>query len=106
MEGIKMNVEEAMELIEAKPNLIIVDIRSSQEYASGHIAGAVSIPITNSKLLLVNLRPTDEILVYCKSGFRSGSAKELLNKKGYENVYHMPGGIEAWKKAGYPITEE
>jgi rhodanese-related sulfurtransferase len=101
-----MNVEEAMNLIEAKPNLIIVDVRSSQEYASGHIAGAVSIPITNSKLLLVNLRPTNEILIYCQSGFRSASAKQLLNKKGYERVHDMLGGIAAWKNAGYPITEE
>lgn len=101
-----MNVEDAMKLIETKPNLVIVDVRSSQEFASGHIDGAVSIPITNSKLLLANLRPTDEILVYCQIGFRSASVKQLLNKKGYENVYDMLGGIVAWKNAGYPITEE
>jgi rhodanese-related sulfurtransferase len=96
-----VTVEQALNLIDTNPNLIIVDVRTSQEYVSGHIAGALNLP----ENLTDHLSPADEILVYCKSGVRSAAAQQLLNANGYEKVYNMLGGIDAWINAGYPVIE-
>ena len=100
-----ISVEQARSLIETKPNLVIVDVRTPEEYATGYIEGAVNLCVEcDAQLLLDNLNPEDEILLYCRTARRSANAMRILNDNGYEKVYNMLGGIVAWKDAGYPIV--
>ena len=101
-----ISVEQARSLIESKPNLVIVDVRTPEEYATGHIERAVNLcSECNAQLLLDNLNPEDEILLYCRTARRSSNAMRILNENGYEKVYNMLGGIVTWKDAGYPVVE-
>lgn len=92
-----ITAKEAKEKIDSENDVIILDVRTKEEYSEEHIAGAILMPydsITNEKPdLLPNLDA--EILVYCRSGRRSAVAAESLVRLGYTNVYDF-GGIIDW----------
>lgn len=68
---------------------IIIDVRSKQEYASGHIKGSVNIPVDQIATQINKLKDKNKtIITCCASGMRSGSAKMILKSKGYNNVYN------------------
>lgn len=92
----KITAEEAKEIIDLE-EVIILDVRTPQEYEEGHIDGALLIPDYDLKSLAEsNLPDKDEkILVYCRSGNRSKSATNILIDMGYRNVYDF-GGIINW----------
>ena len=78
---------------------IIVDVRSSQEFAEGHIEGAINIPeyeIKNNVENILNDKDK-EIIVYCSSGVRSLKARKKLAKLGYNNEYNLYQGLENWQ---------
>jgi rhodanese-related sulfurtransferase len=101
-----ISIEQARRLIEAKPNLVIVDVRTKEEYATGYIVGAINLCVEcDLRLLLDNLNPNDEILLYCKTGRRSANALRILKDNGFEKISNMVGGITAWRNADYPLVE-
>lgn len=73
---------------------VIVDVRTNDEYESGHIKGAVNVPV--SEIKSIDISKDKKIVVYCRSGSRSNTAAKELIKLGYEKVYDM-GGINDWK---------
>lgn len=93
----KITAEKAKQMMEEDTDIVVVDVRTPEEYAEGHIDGAVLIPnetISDSKPdLLPDLDA--EILVYCRSGARSAQAAKKLVKMGYVNIYDF-GGIILW----------
>ncbi|MGD2200599.1 MAG: rhodanese-like domain-containing protein [Candidatus Bathyarchaeota archaeon] len=95
-----VSVEEAMTLIEEKPGLVILDVRTGSEFQDGHIEGAINIPVGELDQRLSEISPNDEYLVYCRTGNRSTTAVEIMKEKGYLMIYHMDGGITAWTQAG------
>ena len=100
-----ISIEQAILLIETRPDLVIVDVRTPEEYETGYIEGAVNICVTcDAQELLDNLNPDDEILLYCRTGSRSATAARILNENGYHKVYNMLGGITAWRNAGYTVV--
>lgn len=81
---------------------LLVDVRTPEEYADGHIAGSVNIPLAELGNQL-SLIPQDiPVIVYCRSGSRSAQAATLLKDAGYTNISDM-GGIVGWVDAGYPV---
>ena len=89
--------DEAKKMMETDDGHVIVDVRRADEYASGHIPGAILIPNeTIGKEKPVELSDLDQIiLVYCRSGNRSSQAAKKLADLGYKNVYDF-GGIMSW----------
>jgi len=87
------------------PNLVILDVRSQYEYYMGHLYGAVLIPYDELETRINELEEhkDDEIIVYCRSGYRSTIASEILANHSFTKVYNMLGGILAWMDAGYPV---
>lgn len=74
----------------------LVDVRMPDEFASGHVPGAVNIPLHELTSRLAELGPTStKVVVYCRSGSRSASALKSLQRAGYANVYDM-GPATAW----------
>jgi rhodanese-related sulfurtransferase len=100
-----ITAEEAKKLIDSTPNLTIVDVRTDTEYNSSHIPGAINICVCDPNNLLSNLNPNDEILVYCKTGLRSSAALSFLNEHGFNKVYNLAGGLDAWTNADYPTVD-
>jgi rhodanese-related sulfurtransferase len=81
---------------------LLIDVRTPEEFATGHIPGAVNISVQSLPDRL-NEIPTDEtIVVYCRSGNRSATATDILVNAGYTPVYDL-GGIQDWVIAGYPV---
>jgi phage shock protein E len=75
---------------------MLIDVRSPQEFAGGHIEGAVNIPVQELGGRVDELgEKTGEIVVYCQSGGRSATAKRLLESRGFANVHDL-GGIARW----------
>ena len=87
------------------PNLIILDVRNPPEYNLGHLYDAILIPYDEleEKIHEIEVYKNTEIIVYCKSGYRSQLASEILVEDGFIKVYNMHGGILAWIDADYPI---
>lgn len=76
-------------------NVILLDVRSKQEYEEGHLAGSINIPLYEIDKNLEKLPDKKCILlIYCTSGHRSKQAKEKLENLGYENVYHLKNGLD------------
>jgi rhodanese-related sulfurtransferase len=96
-----VTIEEAKTLIESKPNLIILDVRTQGEYDDGHIEGAILIPVSELEGRLDELSRDKETLVYCRTGNRSSNAVTILEKNGFTKIYHMYNGINGWIQAGY-----
>lgn len=68
---------------------IFIDVREADEFARGHVNGALNIPLSelmNNRTLKQDIPKDSEIIVYCRSGSRSTLAMQLLNKMGYTNV--------------------
>jgi rhodanese-related sulfurtransferase len=78
----------------------IIDVRTSAEYATGHIAGAINIPIGN---LVADRLPAGPILTTCSMGGRGGRAADLLARAG-RTALSIDGGTKAWAAAGLPIV--
>ena len=93
----RISMEEANKMMEADDGHVIVDVRTEEEYASGHIPGAICIPNeTIYKDRPSELPDLDQIiLVYCRSGNRSKRSARMLYEMGYTNVYEF-GGIIDW----------
>lgn len=93
----KITAEQAKERMDSGDDIVIVDVRTEDEYAQGHISGAILIPNETIGTEMPDALPdTDqEILVYCRSGSRSAKASKKLIEAGYTNVYDF-GGIIDW----------
>ncbi len=87
-----------------KPDVMIVDVRTPAEYAEGHIAGAVNLPLQTIESWYKDLPKDKPVYLYCRSGNRSQQAAEFLKKKGFSNVYNEQGGIIAWTQRNYPLV--
>jgi rhodanese-related sulfurtransferase len=96
---------EASAQIKDRKNLQLIDVRTGAEYAEGHLAGAKLIPVQEIEARLSEIDKSKPVLLYCRSGHRSGTALKILQDHGYADAKHMQGGINAWKSAGLPVTK-
>jgi rhodanese-related sulfurtransferase len=88
----------AAELAEklAEGKKILIDVREPYEFASGHVKGAVNIPMGQLGAKVGKFKTDAEMYVICASGSRSSSAVGALKRAGYENVFNVKGGTSRW----------
>jgi rhodanese-related sulfurtransferase len=102
------NVAEVKRRGDAGEKFLLVDVREDNEWARGHVPGAVHL----SKGIIerdIEQRVPDtsaKIILYCGGGFRSALAAENLQKMGYTNVESMDGGWKGWVEAGLPTATD
>jgi rhodanese-related sulfurtransferase/DNA-binding HxlR family transcriptional regulator len=86
-------------------DLIIIDVRPTAEYAAGHIAGAVSIPIDRLARQLRGLPPDVDVVAYCRGPFCvfADNAVRLLRRRGWR-ARRLEDGFPEWRRAGLPVT--
>jgi len=106
---VDISVIQAKEMIEENQDVIILDVRDPDEYNSGHIEGAISIPLIELDCesclqKMLNQHKEENIIVYCKTGVRSKEACNILLNSGFNHVYNIEDGINAWNDAGFPIS--
>jgi rhodanese-related sulfurtransferase len=81
---------------------ILIDVREMPEYQRAHIAGAMLVPLSAFDPKRI---PRDgiKVVLQCAVGARSASACAYLQAQGFENLYNLRGGLQAWSQAGLPI---
>ena len=94
--GIKdLNIEQFKKIINSE-KVILIDVRTEEEYNKGHINGAILIENyeIEYKIRKLEISKQDKIIVYCGSGMKSKNAQQILINMGYENVYNVKNGIQ------------
>ena len=82
--------------LEAEDKFLLIDVREPSEYDAGHIQGAQLIPLGKIKSGDFSLDKNADIVLYCRTGHRSGIAASILDGKGFTNVKHLEGGVTKW----------
>lgn len=92
-----ITAEEAKKRLDSEKEIILIDVRTKEEYDTGHIKGSILIPVDNLKEEAAKTLTDKEavIFVYCRSGNRSKTAANILGDLGYKKVYNL-GGIINW----------
>jgi rhodanese-related sulfurtransferase len=96
---------EAESLIQSQKDLVIIDVRTQEEFAEGHIAGAQNVNF-NSPTFAEKMQAFSgkKVLVHCASGGRSTRALAVLAEMPFEKVYHLNKGFNAWVESGKPVS--
>jgi rhodanese-related sulfurtransferase len=86
---------------------IILDVRTPEEIAGGHIANAQTVDVNDRSFTKkIRLLPKDrEVYVYCRSGKRSLRAAGILRKNGFTRIYNLENGITGWEEKGFPVVK-
>ena len=83
-----------------KKKVVVLDVRTTQEFNEGHLPNAVHIDVLDSVAFvqqITKLKKRKTYLVYCKSGRRSAKAATIMEQQGFRHIWNMDGGITAWK---------
>lgn len=101
-----VNVAEFAALVE-KGDGLLLDVRTDQEYAAGHLEGSTQIDFYSPDFQekIKQLNPETTVYVYCRSGGRSGETAKLMKELGFKAVYNLEGGIGAWQGSGKPVVQ-
>jgi hydroxyacylglutathione hydrolase len=89
----------------AGDGFLLLDVRQRDEFAEGHVPGAVHLHAGDLPDRLASLPRDAEILAICASGYRSSVAASLLRQAGFERVSWVSGGVPAWTAAGFPVEK-
>ncbi|MCB0734285.1 MAG: redoxin domain-containing protein [Flavobacteriales bacterium] len=102
---VRLDAQSFNQQINATSNPQIIDVRTPEEYNSGHLTNAQNLNIyaSNFSQSLDLLDKDDTVFVYCKAGGRSAQAAQQLVAKGFKHVYDLNGGIMQWQKAKLPL---
>lgn len=112
----ELRAEELDDMIENHDDLLILDVREPQEYAAGHIPGALNVPRgllevaadPQSKGRVETLATAQDrtVVTYCASGGRSAMAADTLKQMGFDKTYSLAGGIATWTAGGMPVVKD
>ncbi len=86
---------------------VVVDVCSADEFAQGHVKGAIHVPLDQleSSLEKAVKNKSTPVIMVCAAGARSKRAQAVAQKLGYEKVHSLNGGLTAWKEANLPIAK-
>ncbi len=89
-----------------KNKTMLLDVREMNEIKSGMLIDAIHIPLSGigKRISELDKYKDDAVVVYCRSGNRSGSVCRTLSGRGFEQVYNLAGGIMAWEDAHLPVS--
>ena len=100
-----LTVVDLKERLDRGEEWLVLDVRSRGEYLSGHIEGSLSIYVGLLERRLKEVPEGKPVAVVCKSGTRSSFASSILLRAGREGIHNVLGGMDTWKKAGYPVSK-
>ena len=94
----QLTVQELAEKLESEESLLLLDVRQEWEHQTARLPNSLLIPLDQLMARVEEIQPEPEqpLVIYCHHGLRSQSAAHLLEHLGYQNVYNLQGGIDAW----------
>lgn len=104
---VEVDAEKAAGIIAADAEITVIDLRTPDEFAEGHLEGAVNVDFLDSafEAQLGKLDPTKPYLVHCASGRRSAQSMEVFDKLKFTKIYHLSTGYKSWVDAGKPVSQ-
>lgn len=100
-----VSVDDVKNAVDQHKDVIILDVRTRDEYREGHITGSMHITLQHLEENLQKIPDkTKTYYVYCRSGSRSSHAVAILHHAGYSNVHNMNGGLLTWMGKGYSLV--
>lgn len=89
-------------MLEGKEKLVLIDVRRPSEFEAGHIEGAINVNVLDNNfkdnLSSLGLDPEEKVMVYCRSGARSGRASKVMEEMGFKQIKDLKGGYLGWVK--------
>ena len=87
-------------------NIVLLDVRTAEEFNEGHVAGAINISHSDieGNLDLLAQYKASTVVVYCRSGRRAGVAEDILAEHGFTKLKHLTGDMIAWNEANLPVV--
>lgn len=103
----QLNVADFQKVIENKNDILILDVRTPEEYQNGYLNQAEFLNFYDPdfKNSLNELEKSQAVAVYCAVGARSYQAMELMKTLGFKEVYHLEGGLVQWQREGKPLVQ-
>lgn len=112
----EVSVDELDEIIENHDDVLIVDVREGDEYAKGHIPGALLVPrgtlegaadaAYKHRVEVLCQARGKTVVTVCQTGGRSAMAADTLQQMGFERVYSLAGGVDMWEAEGMPLIKD
>ena len=98
---------EAYDKLRANKEVIILDVRTAEEFKTGHVPGATNLSVNSPGFdeAVAKLDKSKTYLVNCAVGMRSAKACKKLEAAGFQNLYDLAPGFDGWKKAGKPVEK-
>lgn len=100
---VNVNSSEAKALLARNRKVVLLDVRTPDEFRQAHLKGALPIPLGELGKRMQEIPRDKPLLVYCAVGARSVSAAGFLASKGYREIYNMSDGLVGWYKNGFPL---
>ena len=100
---VSISAVELHERRESEAAPVVIDVRTPDEYASGHIPGAVNVPFDQVAQRIAEIDAPHGVALYCMVGPRARKGESALLAAGYEKIFHLEGGLAAWQAADLPI---
>lgn len=96
----------AKALLDEKKDIILIDVRTPEEYAEGHLEGAINIDFQDPTFAeqLRQLEPEQKYMLYCVVGGRSGKSQKIMEEMGFKEVYNVSEGFEQLRQVGIPAS--
>jgi rhodanese-related sulfurtransferase len=88
------------------PETYLLDVREDDEWAAGHIDGAVHIPMSGLLARIAEVPKDRDVVVVCKVGSRSAQVTAYLRQQGWETVRNLDGGVVSWVRAGRDLVSD
>lgn len=97
---------DSLQVVLKTEKVVVLDVRTPEEYAEGHLQGALNIDYRNENFAarVDSLDKTQKYEVYCRSGHRSGESVKIMTEKGF-NAYNLTGGILEWQQKGFEVVK-
>ncbi|MEM9999558.1 MAG: rhodanese-like domain-containing protein [Pseudomonadota bacterium] len=102
----EVTAQQAYQLLQSRPDIVVLDIRTEREFRSGHIEGAINIDYFSRdfRQRVSELDGSKTYLMHCAAGGRSDASIRILRNAGLTDVYHMGGGTSQWRRDGLPLV--
>lgn len=109
--GTDLNAGQARQFIDATPDVVVLDVRTPDEYTRGHIRKATNINLYDAKFVnkLTALDRSKTYVVHCAAGLATGRSRKavaLMDSLGFKHVRHMNGGFNSWQQTGQPVVKK
>jgi len=103
--GAGVNATQAVQMINQR-QAVVVDVRSADDYAAGHITHARSVPLAELEQKAQALPKNRPLVVVCEQGRHAAQAATKLKSQGFDEVVVLDGGLRAWTQGGLPLTRK